>query len=807
MLAALRHAIRAIYRSPAFAVTTVLALGLGIGANTGAFSALYILLLKPLPYPEPRELVALYETTADRQPRDVGGANLLDWRRRTTLFQAMAGYYPRTFGLTLTADDPVMVIDTGMVTADFFPVVNVPPARGRVFTEAEEIAETGVMVLSDRLWRSRFASDPAVTGRKVFLNEAPYIVLGVMPQGFEYPIGQRLPDAWIPLSRRDYGGGRSGSLGAIARVRPGVSLSAARAELESVAGALAREYPATNGGRSAGLKPLAEQMTGGRRKPLYLLLAASALLLLIACANVAGLMLARCLARSHEMAIRAALGAGAGRLARQFLLEGAILGIGGAAFGLLAARGVLLAIPAFIPGAGKAEPLHPDTVAFGFALALGLGTTLLLALLPMLLSRRSDLNGLIQAGSRNIAGGSRNGLRGTLVVVQVALSVVLLLATGLLLNSFLRLLATSPGFETAHALEFGIGLPEKRYDSELKLIGFHRQLLEKLTALPGVEFAGASPRLPLRGASGPGSPFQIAGQNIPLRERPKAWVNTATPGFFAAMGIPLLAGREFSWQDDQPGIRRVAVVNQSFARAYLGTPLNRPVLGSQLEIRWISDLNPAGSTWEVVGVIGDTRQDGLEHEPSPEVFFSMTQVGADGAAYVIRAHGDRQALAGAIAATVAQQDPRIQRVGVKPLGFIVDQNLGSRRAAMGLVGGFGGLALLLTAIGIYGSVAFRAAERSREMAIRMALGATAPQIRNLILGHGVLLAAAGTAAGLAVFPLVSGGLENQLYGVGRADSVTIAIVAAMAIGTALAASLAPSRRAQRTSPMDLLREN
>ncbi|HXB68497.1 MAG TPA: ADOP family duplicated permease [Candidatus Acidoferrales bacterium] len=833
MPAALRHAIRGAYRSPAFAATTIVTLGLGIGANTGAFSALSTLLLKPLPYPEPQQLVALYETTVDRKPRDIagmnlGGANLLDWRRRSTLFAAMAGYYPRTFGLTLTAQDQVIVIDTGMVMGDWFGVVNVPPARGRVFTESEEVAEAGVMVLTDRLWRLHFASDPAVTGRKVFLNEEPYTVLGVMPPGFEYPIGQRLPDAFIPLSRRDYGGGRSGSLGGAARLKPGVSLAAARAELESVAGALAREYPATNGGRSAGLKPLAEQMTGARRQPLYWLLSAAALLLLIACANVAGLILARCFARSHETAIRAALGAGAGRLARQFLMEGAVLGGGGAACGLLAAGGVLRAIPAFIPGAGKAAPLQLDLAAFGVALALGLGVTLLLGLVPMLLWRRLDLYGLIKAGGRTTARGSPGGPGGALVVTQVALSVVLLLTTGLLLRSFLRLLATSPGFETVHALEFGIGLPEKRYDTSLKLIAFHRQLLERLAALPGVQAAGAGLRLPLRGAGGPGSAFQIVGQNLPLPERPKAWVNAATPGYFAAMGIPLLEGRTFSWQDDRPGLHRVAVVNQSFARVYLGADLgahlgadpgantnHRRALGSQLEIRWVSELNPAGSTWEVVGVIGDTRQEGLEHDSSPEVFLSMTQAGPEGAAYVIRTRGDNPgdnqgvdpALARAIAEAVAQQDPRIQRVGVKPLSFVVEQNLGSRRAAIWLVGGFGGLALLLTAIGIYGSVAFRAAERGREMAIRMALGATAPQVRNLVLGHGMLLAVAGTGAGLAAFPLVSRSLASQLYGVSRTDPATIAVVAATVILAALVASVAPSRRAQRTSPMDLLRDN
>jgi len=388
-------------------------------------------------------------------------------------------------------------------------------------------------------------------------------------------------------------------------------------------------------------------------------------------------------------------------------------------------------------------------------------------------------------------------------MTQVALSVMLLLTTGLLLRSFLGLLGTNPGFETAHALQFGIGLPEKRYDSEVRRIGFHRQLLEKLKALPGGTAAGACLRLPLRGASGPGSTFQVAGLNLPEPERPRAWVNAATPGFFAAMSIPLLEGRDFSWQDDLPGFRRVALVNESFARKYL---LGRRALGSRLEIRWVTELNPPGSVWEVVGVIGDTRQRSLDQEPSPEIFLSMTQNGPEGAGYVIRSLSDDAALPSAIAQAVVQQDPRIQRVSVRPLAWVIDQTLGSRRAAVWLLGGFGWLALLLAAVGIYGSVAFRAAERRREMAIRIALGATAAGVRNLVLSHGVLLAAAGTGAGLAAFLLVTRPLESQLYGVGRADPVTIAAVSTGVIVTALLASLAPSRLAQRTPPMDLLRE-
>jgi predicted permease len=565
------------------------------------------------------------------------------------------------------------------------------------------------------------------------------------------------------------------------------------------------EHPDTNRGRSAGVQPLENVMTGNRREPLLLLVAASSLLLLIACANVAGLILARCLGRSHELAIRASLGASLGQIARQFLAEAAVLSVAGAASGLLAADLVLQIVPQFVPGTGQAEPLRLDNAAFAFALGLALLLAVVFAGVPMLLVRRGNLSALIKAGGRQSSRGSRSAIRGVLVLTQIALSVVLLLGTGLLLRSFFRLLATSPGFETAHALSFGMGLPGKRYDTSLKEIAFHRELLRTLADVPGVEAVGATLRLPLRGgAAGPGGTFQIWGANIPVPERPHAWVNGATPGYFAALGVPLVEGRDFSWQDDRAGYHRVAIVNQTFARTYLQ---GRRTLGTQLDVRWVSDLNPPGVPWEIVGVAGDTRQANLDHEPIPEIFLSVTQVGMDGGVYVVRTRGNEGEISRAVANAVTRQEPRLEKVVVKPLEMIVERNLGSRRGTIRLVGGFGLLALLLTAVGVYGIVAFRAAERSREMAIRVALGASAGEIRGLVLGHGFRLAAGGTAAGIAMFLLGSPLFQGQLYGVVAADPISIVAVAAAVIGVGFSASLAPSRRASRAAPMDLLRDN
>ncbi len=782
--------LRTLLRSPAFTASAVLTLALGIGANTGAFSALNSLLLKPLPYPKPHRLVSLYETTMDGKPRGVAVANLLDWQHRSKLFEQMAAWQPRSFGLTLSEQDPVNVIQTGMVMASFLPAIGVAPAIGRTFSEEEEVAETHCLVLTDRLWRGVFHADGGAIGRKVWINEAPYTVIGVMPAGFEFPMESTIPDAFMPLSRRDYCCSRVGLQSAMARLKPNVSLAAARSELQSLAAALSQEYPASNRGRTAGLSPLEDSMHGARKEPLTLLLAAAGLLLAIACANVAGLMLARTFARSREIAIRSALGGNLWQIVRPFLAEVAVISTAGAGAGLIAAQLVLRAVPAFLPGPIDPSPLRLDNAAFGFALAVAFGVTVIVGFVPLFRV------GPVVAFR---LGPSGNRLRSLLVVAQVALSVVLLLGAGLLLRSFLKLLASNPGFETTHALRFGIGVPEARYDTDEKLIEFHRQLLTKLNAIAGVDHAGATGRMPLRGGNiGAGSAFQIAGANIPLPQRPRAWVNVASPGYLAAMGIPLLEGRDFSWRDDRPQVHRVAIVNRTFAEAYLR---NRRAVGTLLDVRSVSDINPPGSLWEVIGVAGDTRQTNLDREPIPEIVLSMTQAGLDGGSYVIRSRTDDPGLAKAISTAVAELDPRVERVTPVPLKVVVERNLAGRSATVQLVAVFGCLALLLTAVGVYGIVAFRAAERSREMAIRMALGATARQVRGLLLQHALRLAAWGMAAGLATFFWFGRLLNGQLYGVGIADPVTVVVVSAGVVAVALLAA-----SAARTTHVDLMRE-
>jgi putative ABC transport system permease protein len=788
----MRYAIRSLARSPGFTAATVAILALGVGANTGAFSAIRELIWMPLPYPMADRLVSLYETTVDGRARGVAEANLLDWRSQAPLFDSMTVYRPRSFGLTLGESDAPSVIQAGMTMASLFRVAGVPPAIGRSFTEQEETNEARAMILTDRLWRRMFGADPQIAGRVVELNEEPYTILGVMPPGFEYPMGDIVPDAFIPLSRRDYCCGRLGSLMAAGRLKGGVSIEAARAELESIAAGIAAAHPDSNRGRSAGLIALGDAVTASRRKSLLLLYGAASLLLLIACANVAGLTLARWMARQREVAIRASLGAGWRHLAAGFFSEAALLTAAGTALGFLACAAILHAIPRFIPGAGAPRI---DGPSFLFALTLACMVTALIGAAPLLVARRAGLYAAIRGGG--------TGLRSALAIGQVALSVALLLGAGLLLRSFLHLVNANPGFETAHGWRFGIGIPEKRYDTELKEIEFHQRLLERLAAIPGVAAAGAAGRMPLGGDTGAGGAFQIAGAAIPASLRPQARTNVASPGYFAAMGIPLIEGRLFSWREDRPRGRRVALVNQSFASAFLG---GREAIGTPLELSWISELNPHGSVWEIVGVVGDTRQDAMDRSPAPEIFLSMTQAGADGAGYAIRTRGEDGGMARAIAAAVAQFDPRVQRVRPSSLATLVERNLDSRAAAIELIGSFGVLALLLMSAGIYGIVAFRATERSREMAIRMALGAESGAVRALVVGQALGVAAAGLSLGIAGFWWASPWLRSQLYGVGRADAATFTAVGAIVLAVSFAASLGPSRRAGRIDPARLLRE-
>jgi predicted permease len=576
------HSARDLLRSPVSTITIVISLALGIGANVAVFSAIYSAVLRPLPYSKPNQLVAVYETTSDKGLRGVALANLIDFQYQSTRFDAMAGYLKRSFGLETGhggTDQPVSVVQIGMVTSEFFKVLGVNPAMGRPFSWQEELDETPVIILSDRLWRDGLQSEDNAVGSTVRVNDVVYTVIGVLPADFAFQTEGVTLDAYIPISHKDYGWSRSvKSLSAMGRLNPGVTIAEARTELQSIAARSAQVYP-ENAGCGAELTTLHEALEGKNREPLLFLMAAAALLLLIACTNVASILLAKALAAAREVSVMISLGARTRHLASRFLVDGALLSIAGTVCGLLLARFVVGGLQLVLPSLGGSATAPGNSSArqsfgmggagfvavLGFAIAIALVTSLVFALLPLLVTRKLDLYQLMSGSAMHT--GARRTFYKALVAGQIGLCAVLLLFSGLLIRSFYNLVNVDPGFNASHVVEFGIGLPEKRYSSDQKLIGFHKQLLERLAALPGVESVGAVGRLPISGRV-MGASFELEGSDIPKQQRPTVAINLVSPGYFQTMTIPLVRGRAFSLEDALTA-PRVIMVNQAFVRAQL----------------------------------------------------------------------------------------------------------------------------------------------------------------------------------------------------------------------------------------------
>jgi putative ABC transport system permease protein len=807
----LQQAFRSFSKTPGFTATALLTLALGIGANTAMFSATYNLLLRPLPYPEPDRLVALSGERTDKGPQPVSLADLADWQAASQAFAGLAAYRPRSFSLRdgrPGSGSRIDVIQVGMVTSDLLPVLGLRPRLGRSWSREEETAEAAVVLLGDRLWRQRFGGAPDLVGRRVLLNDVPRTVLGILPTGLALPMQGKVPDAYIPLSGKDYGGDREKrSLEAIARLRPGVSIAAARSELAGIAGRLARAYPATNEGLSVGLSDLHAAQTGADRRPLLLLTGAGLLLLLLACTNVSSILVARFLAHLREVAIHAALGAGARHLARRFLAEGLVLASLGAGLGLATAGICRQLLPLALPLAGGVrlpEGGLPglDGTALAVALALCLLTTLVFTLVPTLLAYRTDLHRILQGESPS--GGSRYRRRGATVVLQVAFCTMLLLASGLLLRSFFALLATDPGFRSERVLRFGIGLPDQRYGTDARIFAFHHALLGRLAAVPGVEAAGLVGRLPLTG-EGFRTFFTLDGAlEVPRDRRPSTGLNVASPNYFRTLRIPLLAGRGFAPQDG-PAAPRVLLVNEAFEQAHFPGGNALGALGQRLQLGWTSDTNPKGTRWEIVGIVGDVRERSVEAAARPEIYLSTEQYPIDGGSYVLRTRRTDAALGDALRASVRTLDGDLENLDLRPFADAVRDSLADRRLALLLSALFAGVALALTAVGIYGVVAWSVAQRRREMAVRLTLGAEVGQVVRLVLGQGLRWAGLGIVLGLAGFWSLSRLLASHLYGVGTGDPLTAAGVAALIALTTLLACAFPSLRAARAEPMSVIR--
>ncbi len=783
------YAMRTLRRSPAFSLTVILTLALGIGASTAVFSAIDRLLLRRLPYPEPDRLLALHETQAGKGFRPVSLPNLFDWRAQSTSFDGVAGFMTRTFGLH-EAGTPVSVVMVGMVTSDLFHVLGSGPHLGRMFTEREEFDGAPRIVLTGELWARQFHREREIVGRTVQLNEQPYEVIGILPPDLVFPAPGTRVDAYIPISHGDYSARAAKPLQAVARLKPGVTFAAAQAELRTIGARLAAAWPADNPRGGADMESLDEAWKGSLRRPLMLLTGAALLLLAIVCTNVVNLILARSLGRAREMKIRTALGAGLGDILRQLLAEAVLLCVAGAAFGLLLAGAVLRGLPVVLKQPiNLNQPiggLAVDMEALAFAAAVCLLVTLLCGLAPALSTRRNRHTFRLRQG---------------LVVGQIALSLVLLLSAGAFLRVFLKLVNRYPGFESSHVFYFGIGLPEGHY-TDRQTVDFFARLRARLTEIPGVESAGAVARLPLRGRTDT-TAFQFEGSGLPSTEWPAVAFNAIDPAYFSALRIPLLAGRSLAWDTDRLDRPPALEVNRAFEKMYAH---GGGLIGKRLQLRFWTDLAPKNQLWQIVGVVGDTYQGGLDEPIRPQIYLPISQTGLDGGNYVIRTTRTDSGLAGAVAGAVRSIDPNLERIRLRPLADSVSASLGDRRLPAILTGLFAAIGLSLTVLGLYGTMALEMGQRRKEMAIRIALGATGATIAALVLRRGILLTVAGAAIGALGFIAVGRAIASQLYEVTPADPLNAAIVIAILFVCAVCACLRPAWYAQREAPIAILRE-
>jgi predicted permease len=804
LLQDLRLAARGLRRSPGFAAAAALTLSLGIGANVAVFSVVYGVLLKPLPFPNPDRLAMLWEKNPDKgwTAAEVAPANFLDWRQSGSSFRDITAFEMGAQSVAWTGNGEPRVLRAAAVAGNFFDVLERPPARGRGLRMEESWQGHPVAVLSDRLWRQDLGADPSIIGRTLRLRDVPYTVVGVMPPGFSYPFSNLdlwLPMGWRPADREAVWFRRAHMLRAVGRLRPGVSLAEARGNLEAAAARLERLYPETNRHMGAGLTPLREWWVGERRPALLLLLGAVGLVLLIACANLANLQLARATGRWREMALRQALGAGRGRLLRQLLVENLLLAAIAGTAGLLTAgkaTSVLVALgPADLPRAAEIG-LHP--VVLAFALGLTLATALLFGLAPALSATRAPGQLVLVPGRSATSSGTARKARHGLVVVEVALATMLVAGAGLLLRSFERVRQVDPGFRADHVLVVELRLPGKRYQEDAQVAAFYERLRERAAALPGVVSVALADGLPPTGAGWTGG-LAIAGRPAG-RSDPEFHHRLVSPAYFKTLRVPLRRGRLFAASDDAQA-PPVALINERLARQFF--PASDPV-GQRVALE--SKPGPLYAWHTIVGVVGDERLDGLAAGAPPQIYSPFPQAPEHGMFLLLRTAADPLPLAAPVRAAVREIDRDLPLLSAKALDGILDHSLAGERFLMLLMAAFGAAALALAAVGIAAVVAYNVGQRTRELGIRMALGATASQVVRLTLGEATAHTALGIALGGFAALGLSRLLRSLLFATSPNDPGTFGLTAFTLVAIALLAAYLPARRALDIDPAISLRQ-
>jgi putative ABC transport system permease protein len=800
LLQDLRYALRAMRRTPGFTAVALLTLALGIGANAAIFSVINAVLLRPLPFSEPDRLVGVFSLMQGERAV-LSPRNFLDVREQSKSFGALAAYYPD--GFALSGGGEPEHLDGVRATADFFRVLGVKPLVGRTFRPDEnQPGRERVAVLGYDLWQRRFGGDRGLVGRTVTLEGLPYVVVGVMPQGFAYPEKREM---WVPIAFDTSFTGQSNRgayyISAIGRLAPGATPERAAAEVAGIAGRLARAYPEANAGVGGTALPLAEALVGGIRGSLLVLLAAVGLVMLIACANLANLLLSRAAARQGEMAVRVALGAGRRRIVRQMLTESVALSLAGAALGLVVARwGAAFLVSLKPRGIPRLDGVGVDGTVVAYTAGVAVLTGILFGLAPALQAARGQVALALREGGRGMgAGRGSSRVRGALVVAEMALAVMLLAGAGLLIRSFAALRVVDPGFRTAHALTFRVALPDSRYAKDPQVDGFYSRLLEETRALPGAAQVGAVSALPLSGSSFNFS-FTVDGRPKPAPGTEESLETRAiTPGYLAAMGIPVLRGRGFT-ESDRAGAPPVMLLSRSAARRFF--PGEDP-LGKRIVLGWSRDTVHVAGT--VVGVVGDVKLSRLEDEAPPHIYLAHHQVPTQAMSVVVRTSGDPLSLAPSVRRVVGALDPSVPVNRLQTAAQLVSDSVSQRRFYMLLLTLFAALALALAGVGIFGVVSYTVVQRTREIGIRMALGAAPGRVLHEVVKRGVGLAGMGVAVGVVLALAATRTLSGLLYGVGPGDPATLAATVLVLGGAALAASWIPARRATRVDPITALR--
>lgn len=809
MLQEIRHALRLLFKNPLFTLIGVFTLALGIGATTAVFTLVNALLIKPMPYEDPSRIVLLFEHFRDQHldTIPVSPPEFLEYKTLKS-FDKLAAFDTTTFNLS-EGELPERIFGA-TVSADLFPLLGVQPIRGRTFRPEEcVVGQDDVIVISERLWRRKFDRDPRVLGSKIKADGRAFTVVGIMPSSFEFPLplfnvtgaqfGERA-DIWQPLGFKDAELKRRGSrsYGVIGRLAPGVSAQQAQAELDTVVrGMRARfkdNYPQSDS-FGATLYPLKEQVVGGMKPLLLILSGAVALVLLIACANLATMLLARATAREREMAIRVAVGASRARLLRQALTESVGLAILGGAVGILLAIWAIDLVKSIgVQTIPRLSEVHIDLTVLLVTLAIAIGTGLLFGLVPGLASGRSDLTEALKEGGRGSTSGRRhNRLRNALVIAEVALALVLLTGAGLLLKSFVRLQNVNPGFNAQQVLTAEISLPALRYPDKTAQANFFAELDRRVAALPGVSHAGLTIILPMSGVNSDSS-FMIDGRPVDdAHPGPDEEIRLISPGYFRTLEIPLVKGRFFSTADklDAPP---VVIINRALAQRYWP---NEEALGKRMQLP-----TREGPVWAmIVGVVGDMHHRGLDQPVKPEFYVPLAQAPYPSVILALRSSQDANTLTSALRSTVQAIDPSLPIAHVRTLEQVIADSVAPRRLSVVLLAVFAGVALVLASVGIYGVMSFLVVQRTHEIGVRMALGAQRFDVLRLVIAHAGALIGAGTILGLVVALFSTSLLRSVLYDVSALDIPTFLLVTLTLAVVALLASYLPARRATRADPM------